>query len=49
MDLTDGYNIQPDVLSLAAKIGLLVSTENNHLTLEDIRMYVCFLGSSHKY
>lgn len=36
----DGYNVQPDVLLLAAKVALLVSTEVENFSLDDLDMYV---------
>ncbi|EIM82419.1 Cloroperoxidase [Stereum hirsutum FP-91666 SS1] len=35
----DAYNVQPHVLSLAAKIGMLVSAESDTLSLDDINMH----------
>lgn len=38
--IADGYNVQNDVLLLAAKVSLLVSTEVDNFSLDDLDMYV---------
>lgn len=38
--VVDGYNVQNDVLLLAAKVTLLVSTEVDNFSLDDLDMYV---------
>jgi hypothetical protein len=36
----DGYNVQPEVLLLPAKLGLLSGPGSNTFSLENIRLYV---------
>lgn len=38
--LVDGYNVQPDVILLAGKLALLVSTEVDDFSLDDLNTYV---------
>nr|7ZNM_A Chain A, Artificial Unspecific Peroxygenase [Marasmius rotula]7ZNM_B Chain B, Artificial Unspecific Peroxygenase [Marasmius rotula]7ZNV_A Chain A, artificial unspecific peroxygenase [Marasmius rotula]7ZNW_A Chain A, artificial unspecific peoxygenase [Marasmius rotula]7ZNW_C Chain C, artificial unspecific peoxygenase [Marasmius rotula] len=35
----DGYNVQPDILILAAKVGLLTSPEPDTFTLDDLKLH----------
>lgn len=38
--LVDVYNVQPDVILLAGKLALLVSTEVDNFSLDDLNTYV---------
>jgi hypothetical protein len=41
---SDGYNVQPEVLTFFAKLGLLSGPDTNTFSLENIRLYVLLVS-----